>query len=164
MSETPTAPPFGQPRSALTEERTDDSGEAESSGDSGSSGSDASSNNPVSSGGGKGQEIARFACQFIGNPYVAGGTSLTNGADCSGFVLAVYKNFGYSLPRSSYAQSGAGTAVSYAEAQPGDIIYYGGHVGIYIGNGQIVHASTERTGIKITSATYRNIITVRRIV
>ena len=150
--------------SSASEESTDDSGEAESSGDSGSSGSDASSNNPVSSGGGKGQEIARFACQFIGNPYVAGGTSLTNGADCSGFVLAVYKNFGYSLPRSSYAQSGAGTAVSYAEAQPGDIIYYGGHVGIYIGNGQIVHASTERTGIKITSATYRSIITVRRIV
>ena len=150
--------------SSVSEERTEDSGEAESSGDSGSSGSDASSNNPVSSGGGKGQEIARFACQFIGNPYVAGGTSLTNGADCSGFVLAVYKNFGYSLPRSSYAQSGAGTAVSYAEAQPGDIIYYGGHVGIYIGNGQIVHASTERTGIKITSATYRSIITVRRIV
>lgn len=150
--------------SSASEERTDDSGEAESSGDSGSSGSDASSNNPVSSGGGKGQEIARFACQFIGNPYVAGGTSLTNGADCSGFVLAVYKNFGYSLPRSSYAQSGAGRAVSYAEAQPGDIIYYGGHVGIYIGNGQIVHASTERTGIKITSATYRSIITVRRIV
>ena len=150
--------------SSASEERTDDSGEEESSGDSGSSGSDASPNNPVSSGGGKGQEIARFACQFIGNPYVAGGTSLTNGADCSGFVLAVYKNFGYSLPRSSYAQSGAGRAVSYAEAQPGDIIYYGGHVGIYIGNGQIVHASTERTGIKITSATYRSIITVRRIV
>ncbi len=150
--------------SSVSEERTEDSGEAESSGDSGSSGSDASPNNPVSSGGGKGQEIARFACQFIGNPYVAGGTSLTNGADCSGFVLAVYKNFGYSLPRSSYAQSGAGRAVSYAEAQPGDIIYYGGHVGIYIGNGQIVHASTERTGIKITSATYRSIITVRRIV
>ena len=74
----------------MSEERTEDSGEAESSGDSGSSGSDASSNNPVSSGGGKGQEIARFACQFIGNHYEAGGTSLTNGADCSGFVLAVY--------------------------------------------------------------------------
>lgn len=117
-----------------------------------------------SSGGGKGQEIANFACKYVGYPYVAGGTSLTNGADCSGFVLAVYKNFGYSLPRSSYAQSGAGRGVSYSEAQPGDIIYYGGHVGIYIGNGQIVHASTERSGIKITSATYRNIITVRRIV
>lgn len=119
---------------------------------------------PVSSGGGKGQDIANYACKFIGNPYVAGGTSLTNGADCSGFVMSVYQNFGISLPRSSYAQASAGKGVSYSEAQPGDIIYYGGHVGIYIGNGQIVHASTERTGIKITSATYRSIITVRRIV
>ena len=118
----------------------------------------------VYGGGGKGQDIAKFACQYIGNPYVAGGTSLTNGADCSGFVQSVYKNFGISLPRSSYAQSGVGKGVSYSEAQPGDVIYYGGHVGIYIGNGQIVHASTERTGIKITSATYRSIITVRRIV
>lgn len=119
---------------------------------------------PSSSGGGKGQDIANYACKFIGNPYVAGGTSLTNGADCSGFVMSVYQAFGISLPRSSYAQAGVGTGVSYSEAQPGDIIYYGGHVGIYIGNGQIVHASTERTGIKITSATYRSIITVRRIV
>lgn len=119
---------------------------------------------PSSSGGGKGQDIANFACKYIGNPYVAGGTSLTNGADCSGFVMAVYQNFGISLPRSSYAQSTAGRGVSYSEARPGDVIYYGGHVGIYIGNGQIVHASTERTGIKITSATYRSIVTVRRIV
>lgn len=119
---------------------------------------------PTSSGGGKGQDIANYACKFIGNPYVAGGTSLTNGADCSGFVMSVYKNFGISLPRSSYSQSTAGKGVSYSDARPGDVIYYGGHVGIYIGNGQIVHASTERTGIKITSATYRNIITVRRIV
>lgn len=118
----------------------------------------------TSSGGGKGQQIADFACKYIGYPYVAGGTSLTKGADCSGFVMAVYQAFGYSLPRSSYAQSGVGKAVSYSEAQPGDIIYYGGHVGIYIGGGKIVHASTERTGIKITSATYRSIITVRRIV
>lgn len=119
---------------------------------------------PSSSGGGKGQDIANYACKFIGNPYVAGGTSLTNGADCSGFVMSVYQAFGISLPRSSYAQAGVGTGVSYSEAQPGDIIYYGGHVGIYIGNGQIVHASTERTGIKITAATYRSIITVRRVV
>ena len=117
-----------------------------------------------SSGGGKGQQIADFACKYIGSPYRAGGTSLTDGADCSGFVMAVYQAFGYSLPRSSYAQSSVGKSVSYSEAQPGDIIYYGGHVGIYIGNGQIVHASTERTGIKITSATYRSIITIRRIV
>lgn len=117
-----------------------------------------------SGGGGKGQQIADYACQFIGNPYVAGGTSLTNGADCSGFVMSVFKEYGISLPRSSYAQSAVGTSVSYSDAKPGDIIYYGGHVGMYIGNGQIVHASTERTGIKITSATYRNIVTVRRIV
>ena len=117
-----------------------------------------------SGGGGKGQQIADYACQFIGNPYVAGGTSLTNGADCSGFVMSVFKEYGISLPRRSYAQSAVGTSVSYSDAKPGDIIYYGGHVGIYIGNGQIVHASTERTGIKITSATYRNIVTVRRIV
>lgn len=119
---------------------------------------------PSSGGGSRGQQIADFACKYIGYPYVAGGTSLTDGADCSGFVMAVYQAFGYSLPRSSYAQSGVGKAVSYSEAQPGDIIYYGGHVGIYIGNGQIVHASTERTGIKITSATYRSIVSVRRIV
>ncbi len=134
--------------------------QSQSSSGSGSSGASA----PTVSGSGKGSQIAKYACQFIGNPYVAGGTSLTNGADCSGFVMAVYKEFGISLPRSSYAQSTAGTEVSYSEAQPGDIIYYGGHVGIYIGNGQIVHASTERTGIKITNATYRSIITVRRIV
>lgn len=117
-----------------------------------------------SGGGGKGQQIADFACQFIGNPYVAGGTSLTNGADCSGFVMSVFKEYGISLPRSSYAQSTYGKEVSYSDAKPGDVIYYGGHVGIYIGDGKIVHASTERTGIKITAATYRNIITVRRIV
>lgn len=117
-----------------------------------------------SSGSSKGQQIANFACQYVGYPYKAGGTSLTEGADCSGFVWAVYKAFGYSLPRSSYAQSGAGTAVSYSDAQPGDVIYYGGHVGIYIGNGRIVHASTERTGIKTESATYRSIITVRRMI
>ena len=134
------------------------------SGDSGGSFNTQETYIPSSSGGGKGQQIADFACKYVGYPYRAGGTSLTEGADCSGFVWAVYQAFGYSLPRSSYAQSGAGRAVSYSEAQPGDIIYYGGHVGIYIGNGQIVHASTERTGIKITAATYRSIITVRRIV
>lgn len=122
---------------------------------------------PAPSGGGgssRGQEIANFACQFIGNPYVAGGTSLTNGADCSGFTSAVFSNFGVSLPRTSGSQAACGREVSYAEAAPGDIIYYGGHVGIYIGNGQIVHASTQATGIKISNALYRSIISVRRIV
>ena len=132
---------------------------------SGSESSDVGSSSGSSSGGSaKGQEIANFACQFVGNPYVPGGTSLTEGADCSGFTMAVYNNFGLSLPRSSYAQAGYGREVSYSEAQPGDIIYYGGHVGIYIGNGLIVHASTQATGIKISNALYRSIITVRRIV
>lgn len=150
---------------------TDSNSQSDTASDSSANSSDTSTSSggqstssASSSGGSKGQQIANYACQFIGNPYVAGGTSLTNGADCSGFVMAVYQAFGYSLPRSSYAQSNVGKAVSYSEAQPGDVIYYGGHVGIYIGNGQIVHASTERTGIKITAATYRSIITVRRIV
>ncbi len=114
--------------------------------------------------GSKGQQIANYACQFIGNPYVYGGTSLTNGADCSGFVWRVYKDFGYSVPRTSYGCRTAGKGVSYAEAKAGDIVCYAGHVGLYIGNGQIVHASTQKTGIKISRATYREILTVRRIV
>lgn len=150
---------------ALLASQNDGDSDSEEQGKEETSSSSSSASSGSSSGGsGKGQQIADYACKFIGNPYVAGGTSLTNGADCSGFVMSVYQAFGYSLPRSSYAQSAVGKGVSYSEAQPGDIIYYGGHVGIYIGNGQIVHASTERTGIKITSATYRSIITIRRIV
>ncbi len=114
------------------------------------------------SGSGKGAEIANYALQFVGCPYVPGGTSLTNGCDCSGFTQGVYSHFGIGIPRSSYSQSAGGTEVSYDDAQAGDIIYYGGHVGIYIGNNQIVHASTQATGIKISSAFYRSIITVRR--
>lgn len=119
---------------------------------------------PASSGSATGQAIADYACQFIGNPYVAGGTSLTNGADCSGFTMSVYAHFGYSIPRTSYAQLNCGRAVSYSEAQPGDIMCYAGHVGIYIGNGMIVHASTPATGIKTTPATYRQILSIRRVV
>lgn len=118
----------------------------------------------ASYGSASGRQIAEFACKWVGNPYVAGGTSLTNGADCSGFVQSVYKEYGYDLPRTSYSQSQVGRSVPYSEAEPGDIIYYGGHVAIYIGNGQIVHAATARTGIVTQSATYRSIITVRRIV
>ena len=111
-----------------------------------------------------GQSVADFACQFVGNPYVWGGTSLTNGADCSGFVMSVYANFGVSLPHSSAADRNVGTAVNGIEnAQPGDIICYSGHVAIYIGNGQIVHASTAKTGIIISNATYRSILSIRRI-
>lgn len=111
-----------------------------------------------------GQQIANYACQFVGNPYVMGGTSLTNGADCSGFVQSVYKHFGYSLPRDSTSQRSAGRAVEYANAQPGDIICYAGHVAIYLGGGRIVHASSAKTGIKYGTATYRTILSVRRIV
>ncbi|MDE7444751.1 MAG: C40 family peptidase [Lachnospiraceae bacterium] len=111
-----------------------------------------------------GKSVADFACQFVGNPYVWGGTSLTNGADCSGFVMSVYNNFGVSLPHSSSADRNVGSAVSGLEnAQPGDIICYSGHVGIYVGNGQIVHASTEKTGIIVSSASYRSILSIRRI-
>ena len=111
-----------------------------------------------------GKQIAIYACGFVGNPYVSGGTSLTNGADCSGFTQSVYKAYGYNIPRTSYSQRTAGTEVSYAEAQPGDIICYAGHVALYIGNGKIVHASSPSTGIKIGTATYKQILTVRRII
>ena len=111
-----------------------------------------------------GKQIAIYACGFVGNPYVPGGTSLTNGADCSGFTQSVFKAYGYSIPRSSYSQRTAGKEVSFAEAQPGDIICYAGHVALYIGNGKIVHASGVKTGIKKGYATYREILSVRRIV
>ena len=111
-----------------------------------------------------GQQIADYGKKFVGNPYKFGGTSLTNGTDCSGFTMSVYAHFGIKLPRDSYSQRNAGRGVSYAEAQPGDLICYAGHVGLYIGNGQIVHASTEATGIKFSNATYRTILAVRRIV
>ncbi len=112
---------------------------------------------------GSGQAVVDYACQFIGNPYVWGGTSLTNGADCSGFVQSVYKHFGVSLPRTSGQMRGAGTGVSYSEAIPGDVICYDGHVGIYMGDGQIVNAINRSKGIGVLSANYASIVTVRRI-
>lgn len=114
---------------------------------------------------GSGSSVVDYATQFVGNPYVWGGTSLTGGADCSGFTQSVYANFGVSIPRTSYEQQNAGYEVPYSEAQPGDLICYGGHVAIYMGNGQIVHASNSRDGIKISNdATYRTILSVRRLV
>lgn len=118
----------------------------------------------VAGGSGEGGSVAGYALQFVGNPYVYGGTSLTNGTDCSGFVMGVYANYGISLPHSSGAQRSAGYDVGgLANAQPGDIVCYSGHVGIYIGNGNIVHASTAATGIKVSNASYRNVLSVRRI-
>lgn len=132
---------------------------------SGSSNSGSSSTGSSSQGSASGQAVVNYALQFIGNPYVWGGTSLTNGADCSGFIMSVYAHFGYSLPHSSAAMRSCGRSVSYSEAQPGDIICYSGHVAIYMGGGQIVHASDEKSGIKVSSnAAYRQILSVRRIV
>ncbi len=146
---------------AVEEDADDDDEEEEEEKPKESSGSGGGS----SSGSGKGAEIASYAQQFIGNPYVPGGTSLTDGCDCSGFTQSVYSHFGYSLPRRSDEQGHYGKSVDGMEnAQPGDIFYYVGHVGIYIGNGYIVHASTPATGIKITPATYRSISSIRRIV
>lgn len=112
-----------------------------------------------------GQRIAQFALKFTGRPYVYGGTSLTNGADCSGFTMSVFQNFGISLPHSSSAQRSLGANVGcLANAQPGDLICYSGHVGLYIGDGQIVHASNSRKGIIVSSATHKRILAIRRVI
>lgn len=122
----------------------------------GSAGSNAGS---VSS---KRAQIANYAVQFVGNPYVWGGTSLTNGADCSGFTMSVMAHFGVSLPHSSSAQAGCGKSIKSSQMRPGDLVFYSGsggginHVALYIGNGQVVHASSKRTGIKISSWNYRS--------
>lgn len=114
--------------------------------------------------------VVAYALQFVGNPYVYGGSSLTNGTDCSGFTMSVYAKFGYSLPHQSGSQSGCGTRVSLDSLLPGDLLFYSnggsgiGHVALYIGGGQVVHASTPSTGIKISSANYRTPICAVRIV
>ncbi len=113
-------------------------------------------------------DMVQYACQFVGNRYVWGGTSLTNGVDCSGFTMRIYEKYGISLPHSSRAQSGYGTKINSSEAKPGDLFFYGNgdginHVAMYIGNGQVVHASSARTGIKISNAFYRSPICVTRL-
>ena len=127
---------------------------------SGSGESKASYTAPTSS---NGQAVVNYASQFVGNPYVYGGTSLTNGADCSGFVMSVYAAFGISLPRTSSAMRSCGYVVDFGSMQPGDIVCYSGHVGIYAGNGTIVHASTPSSGITYSNVNYRSPICVRRI-
>ncbi|MCR4756617.1 MAG: C40 family peptidase [Butyrivibrio sp.] len=153
-----------QAEQAANNDSDSDSGSSYSQSSSGSGGASGGSGYVAPTGSATGSNIANYACKFVGNPYVPGGTSLTDGADCSGFVMAVYKAYGISVPRTSWAQGSYGREVSYADAQPGDVIYYGGHVGIYIGGGQIVHASTQKTGIKYSPATYRSIISVRRFI
>ena len=148
------------------------SGGGSTSGSGGSSGGGSTSGSGETSGGGSnpgyatnvsGSDVVSYACQFVGNPYVWGGSSLTNGADCSGFVMSVFAHFGINLPHSSAALQGCGKSVSYANAQPGDLICYSGHVAIYMGGGRIVHAQSTAVGITTSSATYRTIVAVRRV-
>lgn len=142
-----------------------------SSGDSGNSGSSGGESGGSEGGGANpsyqtnvsGQTVVDYAMQFVGNPYVWGGTSLTNGCDCSGFVMSVFGHFGISLPHSSYSLRSCGQAVSYSNAQPGDLICYSGHVAIYIGGGRIVGAQSSAVGIATQTATYRTILAVRRV-
>ena len=112
--------------------------------------------------------ICDFAKQYVGNRYVWGGTSLTKGADCSGFTMAVYRNFGISLPHSSRAQANCGAKISVSDVKPGDLIFYGSgkrinHVAMYIGGGRVVHASNARTGITISNMYYRSPVSAARI-
>ncbi len=148
-----------------------DSGSSNSGSSNGGSSSGGSSSGSAykNQGTGTGSDVAAYAQKFVGNPYVYGGTSLTKGADCSGFVMSVYARFGYSLPRVAASQAGSGTKVSLDSVQPGDLIFYGGssginHVAMYVGNGTVVHASNETDGIKYSDMFYRTPTCARRII
>lgn len=120
---------------------------------------------PVKSIGGTefGRNVADYALQFVGNPYVYGGTSLTGGTDCSGYTQSVYRHFGVSIPRTSGEQAGFGREIPYEEMEPGDLVCYSGHVAMYIGGGRIVHASSRKEGIKVSNdPAYRTIVSIRR--
>lgn len=154
-------------RKAAEKQEVKKSGAASSAAASGSStgsGSGSSAGQSAQTASSNGQAVVDYARQFLGNPYVYGGNSLTNGTDCSGFVKGVYAAFGINLPRTSSEQRSVGYAVSLSEIQPGDIVCYSGHVGIYAGNNTLIHASNEKTGITLTSpVTYRSVLAVRRI-
>ncbi len=150
------------------QQQTSNGGSSSSSGSSSDSSSGGSSSDDGGANPGyqtniNGQDVVNYAMQFVGNPYVWGGTSLTNGADCSGFVMSVFGHFGISLPHSSYLLRSCGRGVSYSNAQPGDLICYSGHVAIYAGGGRIVGAQSSATGIATQNATYRTILAVRRV-
>ena len=160
QAQRPASPSRDEQPSAPAKEDNDDKKD-EGKKPSGGSGSSSDSNVSTS---GSGQAVADYACQFVGNPYVWGGESLTNGADCSGFNKAVYAHFGVSLPHSSYSLRSVGRAVSASEMRAGDIVCYDGHVAIYIGGGRIVHASNKKDGIKISpNYAYRTVVAIRRI-
>lgn len=113
-------------------------------------------------------DVCQYAKEFLGNPYVWGGTNLTKGADCSGYVMSIFKKYGVSLPHSSVAQANCGTTIKVSEAKPGDLVFYGNgrsinHVAIYIGNGQVIHASNPKTGIRISNVSYRSPVKAVRI-
>lgn len=160
QAQRPASPSRDEQPSAPAKEDNDDKKDE---GKKPSGGSGSSSDSNVSTGG-SGQAVADYACQFVGNPYVWGGESLTNGADCSGFIKAVYAHYGVSLPHSSYSLRSVGRAVSASEMRAGDIVCYDGHVAIYIGGGRIVHASNKKDGIKISpNYAYRTVVAIRRI-